>query len=1508
MKHQLLRRIFSLCMGMALLAGYLFCIVTNVEATVLTDKSDVVIMSFNLLTTGTQPISAEDPVTGDTRGEKLINLINEKKPDSMGLNEVSAAWLTYLNSNVTTSDYGEAEYSLTGLNSSSGLSLVSDVGEYSPIIYRSDRYDVVETGGCWYSETPDVASKYDDILDSDGNIKYAGMKFNRVLTYAVFATKTGEIAYIHVNTHFDHKSSDYVNLICARQLTQKAEELAEEYGGCPVVITGDFNATEETMTWAYLQNGENGFVDAKYLTDSRSLITTSAGYGADYNANTTVVIDHVFVSKGNIGAYQHDVIVDPYASDHSCVYAKLALNDLPKIDAISFDGVQNDDFSAYKYSCQLAVDEQTTMFQMKIDPSYNVYFNGILETSISGADFNYQKQLSLLDGSNLYTVCLENADGVRTEYTFDIYKNYGNINLVISEINPSSSNGYQYFEVTNLGTRTANLTDYVFLWGSIATDGNVDWEYKYNMADQNEKKTIKAGETAVFLVASSGSVDDFNENYQVNILKQQAIEADMSAPWINGAADTITMTGNRSRGMRIAYAKDEFGTEYTWENTDLGQVFTGDSVAISSYYNRSESDLVNGQFFKFSDIEDSVIDCASNVFENEDATPGKYDRYIGTNYRNAFLPMEAEELEENYILSIDAIGIANTRADSWAFYSNVDFGVNGSAEALFYGAVRTANASGLIEIYIDGTRDGDLSNATLIGTCETTGIADNWTTFDTFSCHLNERVTGVHNVTLKFIPSKTFVINLDYFQFVEYVGGPDVTGIDSVEFQIDSTAITDSGITVVADMNNRDHVLSMGIDYDPSDAELDVRYVSSDSTIASIDADSGEFSCLKSGDVTFTAIVYSNMLEYERFESPTVTIKYTKNAFDFIESEWAEDFTEGLTIGGDPATAGRKYTTSASGMSTYVTEDQKNFLGNTVNGSTVSYYDVNFGSGALGGVIFNMAIKTGNCGGTIEIYVDGTDGALGTLIGTCEVANEDATDSGAGNYNTYSEFWGTIINPDITGIHNVLLKFVTDEGMSYVGNIDYFCFVHSEEAVAYVEACINAIGAVTLDSEASIILARETYEKLPDRFKAEVDNYSILAAAENTLWELQNPPTGAFSIIEAEWAEHFTEGTTIGGDPATAGRKYTSSASGMSSYVTEDGKNFLGNTVSNSTVSYIRIDFGNEPIAGVEFNMAIKTGNCGGTVEIRLRNADGTPGELIGYCTVSNDQANDNGEGNYNTYSIFKGVVTNTSISGINDLMLRFVTDEGMSYIGNIDYFCFVSAAEAITNVETFINVIGEVTLESEEAIGAAREAYNSLMDQYKSQVENYEVLVAAEEALEELKNPSTDAFGVIEAENAVNFTEGLSIGGDPVTAARKYASGATGMSEYVTTDGKNYLGHTVDGSTVTYERINFGGGEISGIVFNMAIKTGNCGGRVEVYLKNEDGTIGSLIAYCAISNSQATDSGAGNYNTYMEFTGVIVNGNVSGIHDIILKFVTDEGMSYIGNIDYFTFVASSVE
>lgn len=50
-----------------------------------------------------------------------------------------------------------------------------------------------------------------------------------------------------------------------------------------------------------------------------------------------------------------------------------------------------------------------------------------------------------------------------------------------------------------------------------------------------------------------------------------------------------------------------------------------------------------------------------------------------------------------------------------------------------------------------------------------------------------------------------------------------------------------------------------------------------------------------------------------------------------------------------------------------------------------------------------------------------------------------------------------------------------------------------------------------------------------------------------------------------------------------------------------------------------------------------------------------------------------------------------------------------------------------VHDVEQKIAAIGEVTLDSEEAIQAARTAYDALRQERKEQVSNYDVLVAAE-------------------------------------------------------------------------------------------------------------------------------------------------------------------------------------
>lgn len=91
------------------------------------------------------------------------------------------------------------------------------------------------------------------------------------------------------------------------------------------------------------------------------------------------------------------------------------------------------------------------------------------------------------------------------------------------------------------------------------------------------------------------------------------------------------------------------------------------------------------------------------------------------------------------------------------------------------------------------------------------------------------------------------------------------------------------------------------------------------------------------------------------------------------------------------------------------------------------------------------------------------------------------------------------------------------------------------------------------------------------------------------------------------------------------------------------------------------------------------------------------------------------------------------------------------------------------------IDAIGDVTLDSEEAIEAAREAYDALTDDQKQYVENYEVLTAAEETLEALKE---------EAENSEDDTTDDGTTDDGTT------------DDGTTDDGTTEDGTTDDGTT----------------------------------------------------------------------------------------------------------------
>jgi endonuclease/exonuclease/phosphatase family metal-dependent hydrolase len=109
--------------------------------------------------------------------------------------------------------------------------------EYSAILYRTDRFNLLDAGTFWLSDTPEKVSK------TWGHYHY------RICTWAHLKDRnTGQAFYIY-NTHFDHKSQP-ARLNSAKLISLR---IAERGTKDPVILTGDLNAAENNHAVQYLK-------------------------------------------------------------------------------------------------------------------------------------------------------------------------------------------------------------------------------------------------------------------------------------------------------------------------------------------------------------------------------------------------------------------------------------------------------------------------------------------------------------------------------------------------------------------------------------------------------------------------------------------------------------------------------------------------------------------------------------------------------------------------------------------------------------------------------------------------------------------------------------------------------------------------------------------------------------------------------------------------------------------------------------------------------------------------------------------------------------------------------------------------------------------------------------------------------------------------------------------------------------------------------------------------------
>lgn len=254
---------------------------------------DITVMSYNVYIKGTGEKSPEN------RTPLVAENIKKYSPDSFGLQEADEGWMERLPAIMT--DY---DYVGIGRNSNNGG------GEASPIFYKKDKFELLDSGTFWLSKTPEKASRGWDAM------------FKRVCTYAILKDKTTGFTYAHFNAHFDHLG------VIARleSVAVVAAKIAEIAPGLPVVFSGDLNDYENgDMYNRVLESG---------LKDTKTLASSVSGGNVTYHGYSELVekeapIDFIFTNSLSTQVHSYAVVSEKingiYASDHHPVVANMTM-------------------------------------------------------------------------------------------------------------------------------------------------------------------------------------------------------------------------------------------------------------------------------------------------------------------------------------------------------------------------------------------------------------------------------------------------------------------------------------------------------------------------------------------------------------------------------------------------------------------------------------------------------------------------------------------------------------------------------------------------------------------------------------------------------------------------------------------------------------------------------------------------------------------------------------------------------------------------------------------------------------------------------------------------------------------------------------------------------------------------------------------------------------------------------------------------------------------------------
>ena len=168
------------------------------------------VISFNILCVDAP--NGNRAYSLSARAPRVRSVVEARNPDLIGFQEATPAWLELLNR-----DFGET-YEIYNVYRS------ETNPESTPIAWNRTRFECLDKGNFWFSDTPEVESRgWDELYDCP-----------RIFTWAHLKEKSSGKEFCFINTHFGF--GDGCQIKSSRMLADFARQMAMS-----CVITGDFN-------------------------------------------------------------------------------------------------------------------------------------------------------------------------------------------------------------------------------------------------------------------------------------------------------------------------------------------------------------------------------------------------------------------------------------------------------------------------------------------------------------------------------------------------------------------------------------------------------------------------------------------------------------------------------------------------------------------------------------------------------------------------------------------------------------------------------------------------------------------------------------------------------------------------------------------------------------------------------------------------------------------------------------------------------------------------------------------------------------------------------------------------------------------------------------------------------------------------------------------------------------------------------------------------------------------